>query len=118
MTKWGSVIQAVGSVIAAVIIAYGAYSAAGRFEPRFVRVGGHVVNIQHLVEVGQNDVGDGCKIIISNSGSRFVDSPDGSFTQYFAGHDVDGTSCDVLRKALSDYAIDGRPFVVPRSHVR
>ncbi len=97
MLKWGPVIQAAGSVLAAGIIAWGAINAAARSDPKFVRVGDHVINIDHLVEIARHDVGDGCKIITSNSGSRFVQSPDGhSFTQQFAGHDVDGASCDVL----------------------
>ena len=117
--KWGPVIQAAGSILAAGIIAWGATNAAARFDPKFVRVGDHVINIDHLVEIARHDVGDGCKIIISISGSRFVESPDGrSLTQHFAGHDVDAASCDVLRDALRDYAIDGRPFLVPRSRVR
>ena len=120
-SEWwrGPVIQAVGSVLAAAIIAWGAVEAAARFDPKFVRVGDHVINIDHLVEIAQHDDGDGCTIIISISGSRFSDSLDGlSFAQHFAGHDVDRVSCEVLRDALNSYSIDGRPLFVPRSQAR
>ena len=115
----GPTIQAVGSVAAAVIVTCGAIDVAGRFEPKFVRVGDHVINIDHLVEIAQHDVGRGCQIIISISGSRFVEQADGvSFTQQFAGHDIDEITCDVLRQALDGYSVDGRPIFVPRSQVR
>ena len=114
----GPVIQAGGSVLAAAIIAYGAIDVAGRFDPKFVRVGGNVVNIDHLVQVAQAEVGRNCAIVISNSGSRFVDMPDGTFRQQFAGHELDEIACDVLRQALDGYSIDGRPIFVPRSRPR
>ena len=114
--KYGPVIQAAGSLLAAALIACGAMQAAARFDPKFVRIGDHVINIEHLVEVAQEV--DGCRIIISISGSRFTEHSDGRFDQHFAGHNVDAVTCDVLRDALSVYAIDGRPLLVPRSQAR
>ena len=115
----GPTIQAVGSVAAALIVTCGAIEVADRFEPKFVRVGDHVINIDHLVEIAQADAGRGCVIIVSISGARLVELPDGGFRQELAGHELDDEiSCDVLRRALDRYSIDGRPIFVPRSQAR
>ena len=108
LNKCGPLIQAAGSVVAALIITFGAFRAARTFEPRFVRVGEHVINIEHLVEVAQDDDGDGCQIIISISESFVAGTPE-QFTQNFAGHDVDETTCQMLRGVLDEYTVDGRP---------
>ena len=106
-------------MLAAAIVTCGAINVADRFDPKFVRVGDHVVNIDHLVEIAQADSGRGCVIVVSISGARFVELPDGGFRQELAGHELDDeTSCDVLRRALDRYSIDGRPIFVPRSLAR
>jgi len=115
----GPTIQAGGSVLAAALITYGAINVADRFDPKFVRVGDHVVNIDHLVEIAEADSGRGCVIIVTISRGRLVDLPDGGFRQELAGQELhDEISCDVLRQALDRYSIDGRPIFVPRSQAR
>ena len=60
-----------------------------------------------------------CVIVVSISVVRLVELPDGTFRQELAGHELDDeTSCNVLRRAIDRYSIDGRPIFVPRSQAR
>lgn len=115
-TSWQEAITHVaGSILGASIIAVGAYGAAARLDPKFVRVNDDVINIQHIVEVTADARTGGCRIIMSNALSREETFPDGTVIQDLAGMRIDKTDCDVLRDAVQEYVIDSRPVFVPRS---
>lgn len=104
--RLAAVVQALGAVVAALILGFGAIHVADRFEPRFVRWGNHVANIDQVVFIGQQDDGTGCSVILTTSVVRLYDTPDGPRTG-LSGHSVDDDSdCERLRAAVRDYTLD------------
>ena len=84
----------------------GALRVADLFQPRFVRWGNHVANINQVVFIGQQDDGTGCSVILTTSVVRLYDTPDGPRTG-LSGHSVDDDSdCERLRAAVRDYTLD------------
>lgn len=101
-----AVVQALGAVFAALILGYGALRVSDVFEPRFVRWGNHVANIDQVIFVGQQDDGTGCSVILTTSVVRLYETPDGPRTG-LSGHSVDDDSdCERLLEALRDYTLD------------
>ena len=100
------VVQAFGAVFAALILGFGALRVADLFQPRFVRWGNHVANIDQVIFIGQQDDGTGCSVILTTSVVRLYDTPDGPRTG-LSGHSVDDDfDCERLRAALRDYTLD------------
>ena len=103
-----AVIHACGSVVAAAVIAAGALLAAGSFQPKFVRWGNNVANIEHIILVGEQDDGSGCSVILSTTVARVFETPTGTRTG-LSGHTVDSDfECEAIRRAVGKYAIDAR----------
>ena len=99
-------VQAFGAVVAALIIGLGALHIADVFQPRFVRWGNHVANIDQVVFIGEQDDGTGCSVILTTSVVRLYHTADGPRTG-LSGHSVDDDSdCERLRAALQDYTLD------------
>ena len=92
-------IAAVGSVVAACIIASGAYCAASVFQPSFVRLENAVFNMHHLVEI--LDTQSGCDVIMANSAAVATDHE-----QRFA-HSLDFAGCQSLRRAVEPHTVSG-----------
>ena len=104
--RFVAVVQAFGAVVAALILGLGALRVADVFQPRFVRWGNHVANIDQVIFIGQQDDGTGCSVILTTSVVRLYDTPDGPRTG-LSGHSVDDDSdCERLRAALRDYTLD------------
>ena len=107
--KAAAVIQAVGTILAAIFIAGGAWAAAQSFQPKFVRWGNNVANIEHLILVGQQDDGSGCSVILSTALVRVIEMPEGPPRTRLSGHTVNNDfECEAIRRALGKYTIDGR----------
>ena len=110
-SKADAMIQASGSIVAALVIAWGAGSAARSFQPKFVRWGNNVANIEHVILVGQQDDGSGCSVILSTTLLRVTETPEGPRTG-LSGHTVDNEfECEAIRRALGEYTIDGRETI-------
>ena len=92
-------ITAVGSVVAACIIAFGAYWAASVFQPSFVRLENAVFNMHHLVEI--LDTPSGCDVIMANS-AAVVTEDEQRFT-----HSLDFAGCQSLRRAVEPHTVSG-----------
>ena len=103
-----AVIHACGTVVAAAVIAAGALLAAGSFEPKFIRWGNNVANIEHIILVGEQDDGSGCSVILSTTVARVFETPTGTRTG-LSGHTVENDfECEAIRRAVRKYTIDGR----------
>ena len=99
-------VQACGTLLAAVILGFGAFHVADRFQPRFIRWGNHIANIDEVVFIGQQDDGTGCSVILTTSVVTLSHTPDGPRTR-LSGHSVDDDAdCDRLRAALRAYTLD------------
>lgn len=104
--RFVAVVQAFGAVVAALILGFGALRVADLFQPRFVRWGNHVANIDQVIFIGQQDDGAGCSVILTTSVVRPYDTLDGPRTG-LSGHSVeDDSDCERLRAALRDYTLD------------
>ena len=89
------------------MIAWGALTAAGSFEPKFVRWGNNVANIEHLILVGEQDDGSGCSVILSTTVPRVFETPEGEIKTALSGHTVENDfDCEAIRRAVQDYTID------------
>ena len=106
--KAAAVIQAGGTVVAAIVLAVGAWAAARTLEPKFIRWGNNVANIEHLILVGEQDDGSGCSVILTTTVPRVYETPKGTRTG-LSGHSVDNDfECEAIRRAVREYTIDGR----------
>lgn len=92
-------ITAIGSVVAACIIAAGAYRAASVFQPSFVRVENAVFNMHHLVEI--LDTPSGCDVIMASSAAVVTDAEQSS------ARSLDFAGCQSLRRAVEAYTVSG-----------
>ena len=89
------------------MIVLGALSAAGSFEPKFVRWGNNVANIEHLILIGEQDDGSGCSVILSTTVPRLFETPEGETKTALSGHTVDNDfECEAIRRAVQEYTID------------
>lgn len=105
-----AIIQALGSVLAALVIAVGAWAAARSFQPEFIRWGNNVASLEHLVLVGDRDDGSGCSVLFSFTVPIEVETPDGPPMTILSGQPVDDDfECEEIRRALAAYAVDARP---------
>ncbi len=106
-SKADAIIHAVGTIGAAIVITWGALTAAGSFEPKFVRWGNNVANIEHLILVGEQDDGSGCSVILSTTVARVYETPEGTVRTGLSGHTVENDfECEAIRRALQKYTID------------
>ena len=106
--KAEAIVQAVGTIGAAIVIAVGAWTTAQSFQPKFVRWGDNLANIEHLILVGEQDDGSGCSVILSTTLVREFETPEGPRTG-LSGHSVDDdVECETIRRAVQDYTIDAR----------
>ena len=112
--RFAALVQACGAVLAALILGFGALHVADRFQPRFVRWGNHVANIDQVVFIGQQDDGTGCSVILTTSVVTLSYTSDGPRTR-LAGHSVDDDAdCERLRAALRAYTLDATQLADPR----
>ena len=90
--------------------AWGAASLAAEvFEPKFVRWGNFVANIEHIILVGEQDDGSGCSVILTTTVPRVFETSDGRIRTGLSGHTVDSNAeCEAIRTAVQEYTIDGR----------
>ena len=60
------------------MLTVGALRTAASFEPKFVRWGNFVANIEHLILVGEQDDGSGCSVILTTTVQRVFETSDGT----------------------------------------
>ena len=108
-----AIIQAVGSVLAALVIAVGAWAAAGSFQPQFIQWGNNVASLQHLVMVAELSDPPGCSVLVSITPDIVEDSPDGPRAR-LSGQIVNEAVCEQIRRALANYTVGVRPQPVDR----
>ena len=89
--RWGpALITATGSVMAALIVTWGACHVADIFEPSLVRLSNVVLNLSHIVEIV--DTSTGCNVIMSTGVGRVS---------------LDWAGCLSLRRALDKHTVSG-----------
>ena len=108
-----AIIQAGGTIGAAIVIALGAWVAtilaAELFEPKFVRWGNYVANIEHIILIGEQDDRSGCSVILTTTVQRVFETSDGRIRTGMSGHTVDSDAeCEAIRTAVQEYTIDAR----------
>ena len=109
MPKADALIQAGGTIVAAIVLTVGALLAAASFQPKFVRWGNFVANIEHLILVGEQDDGSGCSVILTTTVQRVFETSDGTIRTGLAGHTVESDAeCEAIRRAVQAYTIDAR----------
>ena len=107
-----AIIQAGGTIGAAIVITLGAWGAAllaaQVFDPRFVRWGDNVANIEHIILISElDDGGPGCSVILTTTVQRVFETSDGRIRAGMSGHTVDSNAeCERIRTALQEYTID------------
>ena len=107
-------IQAVGAVVAALIVTGAAVLAARSFEPLFVRWGNSVARLDSLILLAEQDDGSGCSVILSTTVPLRVGPPDSGRYQY-SGHTVDDDDeCEAIRRVLAPHTVDTREGSFPR----
>ena len=96
------------------MIALGEWVVAQSFEPKSVRWGNNVANMEHLILVGQQDDASGCSVILTTTVPRLHETSEGPKTG-LSGHTVDNDfECEAIRRALHEYTIDAREKIVER----
>lgn len=102
-----ALIQAVGAIVAAMIVAGAAILAAQSFEPLFVRWGNSVARLDYLILLAEQDDGSGCSAILATTVPLRVGPPDSGRYQY-SGHTVDDDECEAIRRVLAPHTVDTR----------
>ena len=98
--RGGAWIGAAGSIVAACIVAWGAYHVADVFQPSFVRLENVLFNMRHIVEIV--DTANGCSVIMTNSSGVVSDGE-----QYFSSHALDLAGCLSLHRAVEKHTVSG-----------
>lgn len=109
-----AIIQAVGAVLAALIVTGAAMLAARSFEPLFVRWGHSVARLDFLILLAEQDDGSGCSVLLSTTVPLRVGPPDSGRYQYSGQTVDDDDECEAIRRVLAPYTVDTREGSVPR----
>ena len=101
-------IQALGAILAALILAGAAALAARSFDPLFVRWGNNVAKLDFLILLAEQDDGAGCSAILSTTVPLPVGPPDAGRYQYSGQAVDDDDECEAIRRVLAPHTVDTR----------